>query len=210
MQVATAKVGAILVNVNPAYRTHELEYAVNQSGLRLMVSATAFKTSDYRGMLEEVAPECPGLERVVYLDTGDWAALLAAGEPLGAGAVADRQATLANTDPINIQYTSGTTGFARRARPLQPPGACRNNGPAVTAGTGSGCTAQRPVYVHPGAAVPHGRLRDGRARATWAASAAARRWSRPGARASTRRWSLELRAVAERAPHRAGAACRRC
>ncbi len=115
VQVATAKVGAILVNVNPAYRTHELEYAVNQSGLRLMVSATAFKTSDYRAMLEEVARECPGLERVVYLDTDDWAALLAAGESVAAGALAERQATLANTDPINIQYTSGTTGRPKGA-----------------------------------------------------------------------------------------------
>ena len=64
-QYATAKIGAILVNINPSYRTHELAYAVNQSGLRLMVAASSFKTSDYRGMLEQTAADCPDLERVV-------------------------------------------------------------------------------------------------------------------------------------------------
>ena len=78
-QYAAAKIGAILVNVNPAYRTHEFSYAVNQSGMRLLVSATSFKTSDYRGMIEETAPLNAGLERVVYLDTDDWDALVAEG-----------------------------------------------------------------------------------------------------------------------------------
>ena len=63
VQYATAKIGAILVNINPAYRTHELAYVVRQSGLRLLVSAEGFKTSDYRAMVGEVAGECPGLER---------------------------------------------------------------------------------------------------------------------------------------------------
>jgi fatty-acyl-CoA synthase len=115
VQVATAKVGAILVNVNPAYRTHELEYAVNQSGLRMMVSASSFRTSDYRAMLDEVAPSCPGLERVVYLDTDDWATLVAEGERVPADAVAERMADLAPGDAINIQYTSGTTGRPKGA-----------------------------------------------------------------------------------------------
>jgi fatty-acyl-CoA synthase len=114
-QYATAKVGAILVNVNPAYRTHEFAYAVNQSGLRLLIAASSFKTSDYRGMVEETAAECPGLERVVYLDTDDWAALVAEGESVDAGAVAERLATLEPDDPINIQYTSGTTGRPKGA-----------------------------------------------------------------------------------------------
>src|SRR6476646_7226728 len=74
-QYATAKIGAILVNVNPSYRTHEFSYAVNQSGLRMLISAESFKTSDYRGMVEETAPKNPGLERVVYIGTDDWAAL---------------------------------------------------------------------------------------------------------------------------------------
>src|SRR6476661_7358558 len=70
-QYATAKVGAILVNVNPAYRTHEFSYAVNQSGMRMLVSAESFKTSDYRAMVEETASKNPGLERVVYIGTDD-------------------------------------------------------------------------------------------------------------------------------------------
>lgn len=114
-QYATAKVGAILVNINPSYRTHELAFAVNQSGLRMMICASRFKSSDYRGMLEQTAGDCPDLERVVYLDTDDWAALLAEGESLPEDAVAQRMAELSNTDAINIQYTSGTTGRPKGA-----------------------------------------------------------------------------------------------
>src|SRR3954470_10397014 len=88
VQYATAKIGAILVNVNPAYRTHELSYALNQSGLRLLFSAQEFKSSDYRSMLVEVRSDARNLERVVYLGTDDWTSLLAAGEDLPAGAVA--------------------------------------------------------------------------------------------------------------------------
>ena len=99
VQYATAKVGAILVNVNPSYRTHELSYAVNQSGLRMLVSAESFKTSDYRAMVEETAERNPGLERVVYIGTDDWAALVAEGEGLPDDAVGERLATLAPERP---------------------------------------------------------------------------------------------------------------
>jgi len=115
IQYATAKIGAILVNVNPAYRTHELAYAVNQSGLSLLVSASSFKTSDYRAMVEQVRDECPDLDRVVYLDTDDWADLVGEGEAVPPEAVAERLASLEPGDPINIQYTSGTTGRPKGA-----------------------------------------------------------------------------------------------
>ncbi len=117
VQFAAAKAGAVLVNVNPSYRTHELAYAVNQSGLRLLLTVTGFKTSDYRGMVEQVtaAGEVPGLERTVYVDTDDWHTLVAGGEGLPADALTERQRGLQPTDPINIQYTSGTTGFPKGA-----------------------------------------------------------------------------------------------
>src|SRR3954454_11818989 len=94
VQYATAKVGAILVNVNPAYRTHELAYVLNQSGARMLVSAQSFRTSDYRAMVGEVRGECPALERVVFLQGGDWEELQASGDGLAGGELAQRMATL--------------------------------------------------------------------------------------------------------------------
>src|SRR4051794_13027427 len=118
-QYAAAKAGAILVNVNPSYRTHEFSYAMNQSGTKLLVAASSFKTSDYRGMVEETlesgAIAGGSLERVVYLDTDDWDALVAEGEALHADVLNQRKHTLDPHDPINIQYTSGTTGFPKGA-----------------------------------------------------------------------------------------------
>jgi fatty-acyl-CoA synthase len=113
VQYATAKVGAILVNVNPAYRTSELSHALGQSGVRLLVSAPALKSSDYVAMVDEVRGDLPGLEEAVFLGTPEWEAL--AGTPADREAVAARMATLDFDDPINIQYTSGTTGFPKGA-----------------------------------------------------------------------------------------------
>jgi fatty-acyl-CoA synthase len=113
VQYATAKIGAILVNVNPAYRSHELEYVVRQSGMRLLFSASAFKTSDYAAMIAEVGGGIDTLERTVFVDNDQWAEF-GAGEP-DHDAIAARMATLSFDDPINIQYTSGTTGFPKGA-----------------------------------------------------------------------------------------------
>ncbi|TVZ02957.1 AMP-binding protein [Trebonia kvetii] len=112
-QYATAKIGAILVNINPAYRTSELEYVLNQSGCKLLVAAQRLKTSDYAAMIAEVRPRCADLEQVVLLETPEWQALLDAGrqgDPTTLDAIA-----LSTDDPINIQYTSGTTGFPKGA-----------------------------------------------------------------------------------------------
>jgi fatty-acyl-CoA synthase len=112
-QYATAKIGAILVNINPAYRTRELEFVINQSGTRLLVAAEKVKTSDYAGMIAEVRPRCPGLTDVVLLGSPQWQSMLDDGRRLDRGAL-DR-IELDIDDPINIQYTSGTTGFPKGA-----------------------------------------------------------------------------------------------
>jgi fatty-acyl-CoA synthase len=115
VQYATAKIGAILVNINPAYRTHELGYALQHSGVRLLVSAQSFKASDYRATVDEVRSDLPALERVVYLESEDWDGLVAAGAAVDPADLRRRGAALAFDDPINIQYTSGTTGFPKGA-----------------------------------------------------------------------------------------------
>jgi fatty-acyl-CoA synthase len=113
VQFATAKVGAILVNVNPAYRTHELAYALRQSGVRLLVSAPAFKTSDYIAMVDQVRSDLPELEDAVYIGHSEWDALTATAPDLEQ--VGERMSLLRPHDKINIQYTSGTTGFPKGA-----------------------------------------------------------------------------------------------
>ena len=115
VQYATAKVGAILVTINPAYRTHELAYALNQAGVRTLISATAFKTSDYVAMVDEVRPKCEALREVVYIGTDDWDVLERGADAVSDDELRTRMAGLATGDPINIQYTSGTTGFPKGA-----------------------------------------------------------------------------------------------
>jgi fatty-acyl-CoA synthase len=115
VQYATAKLGVILVNINPAYRTSELEYALRQSGCRMLIAAPAFKTSDYRAMVGEVRGDLDALEQVVFLGDEDWQTLLAGAAGVGADELRARSAALEPSDPINIQYTSGTTGFPKGA-----------------------------------------------------------------------------------------------
>jgi fatty-acyl-CoA synthase len=115
VQYATAKVGVVLVNINPAYRTHELRFALRQSGCRMLVAAPSFKTSDYVGMVDEVRGELPGLERAVFLGTPSWDELLAGADAIAVDALRERSESLDPSDPINIQYTSGTTGFPKGA-----------------------------------------------------------------------------------------------
>jgi fatty-acyl-CoA synthase len=115
VQFAAAKVGAILVNVNPAYRTHELAYVLEQSGVRLLFAATSFKSSDYVAMVAEVRPQVPTVEQVVFLGTDDWASLRSDAAAVSADELSRRLAGLSPHDPINIQYTSGTTGFPKGA-----------------------------------------------------------------------------------------------
>jgi fatty-acyl-CoA synthase len=115
VQYATAKLGVILVTINPAYRTHELEFVLKQAGISVLVAATSFKTSDYAAMIEQVRPNCPDLRRVVLIGTPSWEELVAPGRTGDADELARRQAVLSPDDPINIQYTSGTTGFPKGA-----------------------------------------------------------------------------------------------
>jgi len=113
-QYATAKAGIILVNINPAYRTSELAYVLNQSGVRMLVAATAFKTSDYVRMVDDVRGDCAALERVVFIGR-DWEEFIAGAERASADDLRARQDATQFDDPINIQYTSGTTGFPKGA-----------------------------------------------------------------------------------------------
>ena len=113
VQFAAAKVGAILVTLNPAYRSHELEYVLTQSGIRLVFAVPSFKTSDYEAMVTEVSPRCPGLDRVIIFGSDEWDSLLIRGDQASSERLTAVQAGLSPHDPINIQYTSGTTGFPK-------------------------------------------------------------------------------------------------
>jgi fatty-acyl-CoA synthase len=113
IQYATAQVGAILVNINPAYRTDELEYVLNQSSMCTVIAAPSFKDSDYASMLDNVRGRCPALSDVVVIGWEPWQQI--ADTAADAEALSRVQAGLRPSDPINIQYTSGTTGFPKGA-----------------------------------------------------------------------------------------------
>jgi fatty-acyl-CoA synthase len=115
VQYATAKIGAILVNINPSYRTHELEYVLNQAGVRTVVAMPTFKTSDYAAMLARALPNCPTVKDVLLIGQDSWSELIEAGFSGDRARLADIGAGLSSHDPINIQYTSGTTGFPKGA-----------------------------------------------------------------------------------------------
>ena len=131
LQYATAKAGAVLVNVNPAYRSHELEFVVKQNGMRMLVTAPSDRNSGYVGMARRALAECPELRELVFLpspggeelDAGvplsdaelTYAELLRRADAVGHSALQARKAELDPHDPINLQYTSGTTGFPKGA-----------------------------------------------------------------------------------------------
>jgi fatty-acyl-CoA synthase len=115
VQYATAKIGAILVNINPSYRTHELEYVLKQAGIAHLFLARSFKSSDYVAMFDEVRGGCPDVRDWTVFGTPSWEALMGQAGRVPVGRLAEVQASLEPNDPINIQYTSGTTGFPKGA-----------------------------------------------------------------------------------------------
>lgn len=114
VQYATARIGAILVNVNPAYKASELRYTLNQSGVSVLLLAEAFRATSYPDLFDEVKGDCPGVKRVVVVDR-EWDELLAHAGETSDEALAEREASLSFDDAINIQYTSGTTGAPKGA-----------------------------------------------------------------------------------------------
>ncbi len=114
VQYATARIGAILVNVNPAYQTNELEYVLRQSGISVLLHGRGFRNTVYAPMVETVRPRCPELRNIFPLDTA-WDRLMQSGQTIRLAELEKRESELQCDDPINIQYTSGTTGSPKGA-----------------------------------------------------------------------------------------------
>ena len=114
LQYATARVGAILVNINPAYRAVELEYALNKCGVSLLCLASRFRQADYVAILQEVRGRCPDLRDVLSIDS-DWEGFMECGRGINQETLAEVESRLQFDDAVNIQYTSGTTGFPKGA-----------------------------------------------------------------------------------------------
>lgn len=114
VQFATARVGAILVNVNPAYKASELKFALRQSEISLLIMSKNFRKTNYFEIIQEVRKSCIHLKQIVILDR-DWQALIEAGKRITTGEIDEIESSLQFDDPINIQYTSGTTGFPKGA-----------------------------------------------------------------------------------------------
>nr|WP_202559003.1 AMP-binding protein [Streptomyces sp. SID5789] len=115
VQYATARIGAVMVNVNPAYRAHELEYVLRQSGISVLVASLGHKGSDYRAIVEQVRGRCPALRETVYIGDPSWDALSEGAARVPRDRLDAIAAGLSCDDPVNIQYTSGTTGFPKGA-----------------------------------------------------------------------------------------------
>lgn len=152
VQYATARIGAILVNINPAYRAHELRYVLRQAGVRLLVAAREFKNSAYAAMIDEVRPDCPDLHHVVLLDGPDWLALLdsgRAGDPAelaaAQSALSPTTRSISNTPPAppvspralpsrtTTSSTTGTSSASCAATPRPTGSACRSRSTTASA-----------------------------------------------------------------------------
>ena len=109
LQYATAKIGVILVNINPAYRTSELIYVINQSGLSVMFSALQFKSSNYKKMMDDAREFTDTIRKAIFWDES-WEHFLKEGKQISDETLRKYEEKVQFDDPVNIQYTSGTTG----------------------------------------------------------------------------------------------------